>query len=188
MFASIGSSALLSASVGNKNMTPRGNRPETAGGSAPWGKAVLVGSAICGGFGTLVTEGRMQWPPTQLLASSAIIAGCLALVGPILLRKRGAADVGLGDLIWMAGGLLIWVFDAAALARGDYRTLVWANPLGYQAMGLIILAVGLAAWRCRLGVGHWSWTNVIGWTLGIFWVMMALMTMLPAKSLGIAFR
>ena len=88
----------------------------------------------------------------------------------------------------MAGGLLIWIFDGAAIARGEARTLAWATPLGSQTMGLMILAIGLAAWRCRVGRSNWSWTNVMGWSLGIFWVAPAATSLLPSRTLGLAIR
>ena len=156
--------------------------------SAPLGTAVMLGGALCAGLGTLVAHGRLDWPPTQLLGNVYTVAGCLALVGPILLRRREAGDVGLGELIWMVGGLAIWIFDGAAVARGESRSLAWATPLGYQPMGLMILAVGLAAWRCRLGRSSWAWTNVIGWALGVLWVSMAAATLLPARALGLVLR
>ena len=88
----------------------------------------------------------------------------------------------------MAGGLVIWVFDIAAIVRGEARTISWATPLGYQPMGLTILAVLLAAWRCKVAGSGWTWTNVTGWALGIFWVAMAATTLVPAKALGLASR
>lgn len=171
-----------------KRNPSRGPSPASSPHPAPWTTAILLGSALSGGIGTLVARGRLAWPPTELLANAYTVAGCLALVGPILLRRKGAGDVGLGDLVWMAGGLLIWVFDAAALARGEARTLAWATPLGYQSMGLMILAVALAAWRCRVGGAGWTWTNVTGCTLGAFWVAMGAATLLPPRTLGLVLR
>ncbi len=159
-----------------------------APGSPPLGNALLLGAALCYGLGTLFARGRLEWPPTQLLASAYTVAGCLALIGPVLLHRRDGGDVGLGELLWMAGGLVIWVFDAAALARGDAKAVSWATPLGYQPMGLTMLAVLLAAWRCRIAGSNWSWTNVTGWALGIFWVAMAGTTLIPSRMLGLALR
>ncbi len=154
----------------------------------PLANAILLGAALCYGLATLFARGRLSWPPTQLLASTFTVAGCLALIGPILLHRRESAEVGLGELIWMAGGLVVWVFDLAAVARGDFRNLAWATPLGYQPMGLTILAVLLAAWRCRVAGSNWAWTNVVGWALGLFWVGMAASTLVPDRVLGLAMR
>ncbi len=137
---------------------------------------------------TLFARGRLSWPPTQLLASIYTVAGFLAIVGPIVLHRRESTEIALGELLWMTGGLVVWVFDLAALARGEFRTTTWATPLGYQPMGLTILAVLLTAWRCRVAGASWSWTNVTGWVLGIFWVGMAAFTLLPARVLGVAMR
>jgi hypothetical protein len=82
----------------------------------------------------------------------------------------------------MTGGLLVWVFDIVAVVRGNWRTMAWSTPLGAQTMGLTILAVLLAGWRCRLVGRNWSWTNVTGWLLGLYWVGMAVVTFLPARA------
>jgi hypothetical protein len=162
--------------------------PAQSASSPPLANALLLGVALCGGLAMLFARGRLTWPPTELLASVYTVAGCLALIGPILLHRRDSSEVGLGELLWMAGGLVVWMFDLAAIARGDYRTFSWATPLGYQPMGLTILAVMLAAWRCRVAGSSWSWTNVTGWALGLFWVAMAASTLVPARVLGLAVR
>ena len=150
--------------------------------------AILVGAAVCYGLAILVNRGRVSWPPNQLLASLYTVAGCLALVGPIVLARGESSEGGLGELLWMTGGLLVWVFDAVALIRGEWRTNAWVTPLGYQTMGLTILAVLLAGWRCRIAGRGWSWTNVTGWVLGLFWVGMALTTMWPSRVGGLVSR
>jgi hypothetical protein len=161
----------------------------TAGGpSPPLVNALLLGAAIAYGISLLVTKGRVSWPPHELLASIYTVAGCLAIVGPVILARGDAADRGLGELLWMTGGLLVWVFDAAGLLRGGLTTRTWATPLGYETMGLTMLAVLVAGWRCSAGVRSWSWTNVTGWILGIYWVAMAFTTLLPARFAGLASR
>jgi hypothetical protein len=156
--------------------------------SGPVFNAVLLGVAVCYGLVLLVNRGRLAWPPNQLLASLYTLAGCLALVGPIVLARGESGESGLGELLWMTGGLLVWVFDAVAALRGDWRSTAWVTPIGYQTMGLTILAVLLAGWRCRVAGRNWSWTNVTGWMLGLFWVGMAVVSMFPARSAGVALR
>jgi hypothetical protein len=151
--------------------------------SSPLANALLVAAALGAGVAMLVTRGRMSWPPNQLLSSIFTVAGCLAMVGPIVMARVDGGDRGLGELLWMTGGLLVWVFDVVAMVRGDWRTVSWATPLGAQTMGLTILAVLLAGWRCRLVGRNWSWTNVTGWLLGIYWVGMALFTFLPQRTM-----
>ena len=155
---------------------------------SPLTNALLVGGAISSGMAILVTRGRMSWPPHQLLSSIFTVAGCLAMIGPIVMARGESGDRGLGELLWMTGGLLVWVFDLVALARGQWRTMAWATPLGAQTMGLTILAVLLAGWRCRLVGRNWSWTNVTGWALGLFWVGMALSTAVRGGASGLASR
>jgi hypothetical protein len=110
------------------------------------------------------------------------------MVGPIVMARGEPGDRGLGELLWMTGGLLVWVFDIVALMRGSWRTMTWSTPLGSQTMGLTILAVLLAGWRCRLVGRNWSWTNVTGWLLGLYWVAMALVTFLPERSMLASLR
>ncbi|GAC1464875.1 MAG: hypothetical protein NVSMB9_03950 [Isosphaeraceae bacterium] len=156
--------------------------------TGPIFNAALISLAIGYAFLLLVNRGRLAWPPNQLLASLYTVAGCLALVGPLVLARGESAEVGLGELLWMTGGLLVWVFDAVAILRGEWQSTAWVTPLGYQTMGLTILAVLLAGWRCRVAGQSWSWTNVTGWLLGLFWVGLAVASMFPSRASGIALR
>jgi len=156
--------------------------------ASPLLNAIVFGTAVVSALGILVARGRVGWPPHQLLSSLFTVAGCLALVGPLILGRAGATDGGLGELLWMAGGLLIWVNDAAAVIRGQWQSASWITPLDHQAMGLTVLAVLLAGWRCRLGSRSWNWTNVVGWILGVFWVGMAVATWIPGRLLVVGSR
>ena len=57
-----------------------------------------------------------------------------------------------------------------------------------RAMGLTILAVLLAGWKCGMADRNWSWTNVVGWVLSAFWVGMAFSSWLLARRGGRACR
>ena len=163
-------------------------KPVVPASSFPWVNVLVIGAALSYGIGLLVSRGRVSWPPHQLMANLFTVAGCLGLVGPILLGRANPGSFGLGELLWMAGGMVIWTHDLAALARGDFQAASWTTPLGYQSMGLTMLAILLAGWRCRVGGSQWSWTNVTGWALGLFWVGMAVSTLVPAKTLGLTSR
>lgn len=160
----------------------------TGAGSTPLVTALLLVASVGYALAILVSRGRVGWPPHQLLASIATVAGCLALVGPIVLARADSAEGGLGELLWMTGGLLVWVFDLAALISGRAQTTAWATPLDGQTMGLIILAVLVAGWRSHFAVKSWSWTNVTGWVLGIFWVGTALASWVPSRIVTAATR
>ncbi|CAN5899726.1 hypothetical protein BH23PLA1_BH23PLA1_11570 [soil metagenome] len=154
----------------------------TSSASPPLLNATLLGSAIGYGLWLLVQRGGISWPPRELLAGGFTLAGCLALVGPIVLNPRAAAsEGGLGEFLWMTGGLLVWVFDLAAVSRGEMRSVNFATPLDPETLGLIVLAVLLAGWRARSRSWNWAWTNVIGWILAIFWIGLALMELLPDR-------
>jgi hypothetical protein len=172
--------------MGTRRTAPK--PPASSTTPPPLANALLLVVALGLGITTLVSRGRLTWPPTQLLASLYTVAGFLAMVGPIVLHRRDSTEIALGELLWMAGGLVVWVFDLASLARGEFRTASWSTPLGYQPMGLTILAVLLTAWRCKVAGTSWSWTNVTGWILGLFWVAMAAYTLLPPRVLGVAMR
>jgi hypothetical protein len=170
-------------------MSPkRASASSGASPSAPLVNAVVVGSAVAYGIALLVMRGRMGWPPHELLASLYTVAGCLALAGPIVLARSASDEGQLGELLWMAGGLLIWVNDLAAVVRGRWQATPWATPLDQQTMGLTILAVLLAGWRCRLNGWSWSWTSLTGWALGVFWVGMAVATWVPSQLATTALR
>ena len=113
----------------------------------------------------LVQKGRLTWPPYQLLSSLSTLAGCLALVGPLILIRSGEIEGSLGELMWLTGGLLVWFFDIEAVVQGHWKTMPWATPLHDRTLGLAILAVLLAGWKCGLADRNWSWTNVTGWLL-----------------------
>jgi hypothetical protein len=144
--------------------------------------AILVVAALGWGFSRLIQNGRLAWPPLQLLSSLSTLAGCLALVGPLVLARSGGKDGNLGELIWLTGGLLVWIFDIAGALQGKMKAVNWATPLSDRSMGLTILAVLVAGLRCGLSGRTWSWTNVTGWALGLFWVGMALGSWLFTSS------
>lgn len=129
----------------------------------------------------MVRRGELAWPPTDLIQALGTFAGCLALAGPLIIRRDLQSEIGLGDLLWVAGGLLIALTDSVALIRGQYRSVHWAMPLGAETMGLVILAVGLAVWRAGLARPGWSWTNLTGCALACFWVSTAVASLWPAR-------
>ncbi len=169
-----------------KRSAPKSSSPSS---HQPLVNALLIGAAVAYGLWILVERGRVDWPPHHLLSGAYTLAGCLALVGPfVLARTQTTEGGGLGELLWMTGGILIWSYDILGALRGEWRTTAWATPLGQQALGMAILAVLVAGWRCGLGVRNWSWTNVTGWALGLFWVGMALSTTLIGGASGLASR
>jgi hypothetical protein len=107
------------------------------------------------------------------MTNLATLAGCLALVGPVIFFRTGEMQGSLGELGWLTAGLLVWIFDIVAVLQGQWRTIPWATPLSDRTLGLIVLAVLLAGWKCGLAQRNWSWTNVAGWLLSAFWVGMA---------------
>lgn len=153
------------------------------------GNAVLLVVALGVGLALLIHRGRLSWPPLNLLSGLSTVAGCLALVGPVVLARTSSRDSSgsLGELVWLSGGLLVWLFDVAAVFQGQARGLNWATPIGERTMGLTILAILLAGWRCGLAGRNWSWTNVLGWTLGLFWVGLAAGSWLFASGGPFAF-
>jgi hypothetical protein len=138
--------------------------------------AVLVAAALAWGLSVLVQRGRLTWPPYSLLSSLSTLAGCLALVGPLIFFRSGEIQGSLGELAWMTAGILIWSFDIAAVLQGQWRSLHWATPLSDRTLGLTVLAVLVAGWKCGLAQRNWSWTNVAGCLLGAFWVAMAIVS------------
>ena len=151
-----------------------GTPPRAAGASgSAITNAILMAAALAWGLSLLVQRGRMTWPPYSLLSSLATLAGCLALVGPFILFRTGEIQGSLGELAWLTAGILIWTFDLVAIVQGRWRTIPWATPLSDRTLGLMVLAVLVAGWKCGLAQRNWSWTNVLGCLLSAFWVGMA---------------
>src|SRR4051794_1050637 len=86
---------------------------------SPVWNAVLVGLASSYALWLLVSRGRVAWPPSDLIANIYTVAGCIALVGPLVLLRRDGAETGVGDTLWLTGGLMVWIFNVAALIRGE---------------------------------------------------------------------
>ncbi len=146
------------------------------GGSSPlYSSLILVGSVVYAVV-LLVQKGRMSWPPYQLLASTFTLFGCVGLAGPLILARREPGQAFLGELVWLACGILILVYDLASISRGDWRTSTWPTPLSPQTLGLVALAVLLAGWRCGIAAKSWTWTNMLGLLLALFWVSMGVWT------------
>ena len=167
-----------------------GKPAPTAGATAasPALNLVILGAAAAYGVWLLVARGRMSWPPTDLVANLFTLAGCIALAGPVILLRRDVGEGGVGDSAWLTGGVLLWVFNLASLARGDGRWATLATPISASTLGLTMLAVVVAAWRMRGGGNSWSWTNLTGWVLGIFWVGVALAGLAPGNPARLAMR
>jgi hypothetical protein len=158
------------------------------GSSFPLANTLIIAAAAAYAVYLLVARGRLDWQLDDFLTASYTLAGCLALVGPLVLLRPGVtAGNGLGDLAWLTGGLLVWVFNLANIAQGTPRPQAWVTPLSASTMGLTMLAVMLAGWRAR-GKGTLHWTNLTGWVLGLFWVGLGLYTILPREAIGVAAR
>jgi hypothetical protein len=178
--AGLHDSVMTQFAVSNSSRSTSASNPAIA-------NAVLVATAMLFGSWLLVQKGRLTWPPYELLASLSTLAGCLALVGPFILIRSGEIEGSLGELLWLTGGLLVWFFDIDAMVQGHWKTTPWATPLHDRTLGLAILAVLLAGWKCGLADRNWSWTNVTGWLLSAFWVGMAFSSWLlsPAARIGL---
>lgn len=147
------------------------SRSVTTGSSAqPLWNAAIMAAAIVAAFWLLVARNRLSWPPKELLAGATTLAGCLALAGPLVELRRGDQERGVGDLAWLASGFLLWVFDLQTAFRGAARGWNWTNPLGTQSMGLTMLAIVLAGRFHTRGGPQWTWTNILGWSLAVFWI------------------
>jgi hypothetical protein len=171
-----------------KRPAQKSQSQSTSSTASPVFNAVLLAAAALYGVWMLVARGRMSWPPTDLAANLFTVAGCIALVGPIVLYRREPAEPGVGETVWLTSGLLLWVFNAAALVRGEGRWSTLATPMSAGTLGLIMLAVAAAAWRSHAGGKNWSWTNVTGWALGLFWIGLALAAYAPGTGVRLAMR
>jgi len=154
-----------------------------SGSLSPVSTAVLIVSALAYGLWALVDQRALSWPPTELLAGLSTVAGCLALLGPILLWSRISGEPGgVGELVWFSTGVMLWFFNGLALVREGFRPEGWATSIGPDWLGPMALAVAIAGWRTGRAAGSWSWTNILGAALGLVWIAMALFELLPASA------
>ena len=155
----------------------------SAQAASPMLTAALVLAAVGYGMMLLIDRRELSWPPRELMGSLATIAGCLAMVGPLLLWRRGGGEATLGELTWIVGGLLLWSLNLAALARGQTRGVDWASPIGPELLGPVALAVLIGGWRTGRAAWSWTWTGVTGWVLGLLWIGLGVLEMLPQDRL-----
>lgn len=160
------------------------SRSVATGSSAqPMWNAAIMGVAIVAAFWLLVASNRLSWPPRELLAGATTLAGCLALAGPLVELRRGEQERGVGDLAWLASGFLLWVFNLVAAFHGAPRGWNWTNPVGTRSMGLTMLAIVLAGRFHTRGGAQWTWTNILGWSLAVFWIGVGLSATESGRSL-----
>ncbi|HEV3122605.1 MAG TPA: hypothetical protein VGY53_11910, partial [Isosphaeraceae bacterium] len=78
-------------------------RASSAAGAlaSPLADVLLLSAAVGLGLWILIERGRVPWPPTHLLSNAYTLAGCLALVGPCVIWRRGGPSHSLGELCWM---------------------------------------------------------------------------------------
>jgi hypothetical protein len=131
--------------------------------------AGLVAAALAAGTWLLVARRQLEWPPHELLRSLVTVAGCLGLVGPLVLARR-SGDAGLGELLWFSGGNLLWIQNLALLATGRFHPANAPIAVPAQLLAFAIAAVLVAGWRLHGPGQGWTWSNVFGWGLGLFWI------------------
>lgn len=143
-------------------------------GASPLWNAAVVGAAVAfAAWSVFARRGGSAWAWRELLTTITTVAGCLAIAGPFVLFRRGGDEQGVGDLAWMTSGLLILIFDLAAVVQGAPRSHNWVNPIEIRSMGLIVLAVLLAGRHQRGAEPLWTWTNVLGWLQSATWLAAA---------------
>ncbi len=148
----------------------KANSVRSSQGSTALFNAVLLSGAMTLGLWLLVSRGLISWPPTRLMGSLATVAGCVAACGPIVLIRRGRTELATGDLLWMVGGILVWLHAALALMAGNFQIEVVPTPLAPKVLATFMGTVLIAAWLLNGTGRNWTWTNILGWLLGSFWV------------------
>lgn len=161
-----------------------GGAPATAS-PPPLVNALLLAGSIGYAVHLLVQAGAMHWPPTELVQAGGTVAGCLALVGPLILWRGGSSgEASLGDLVWLNCGLLVWVCNLMAMSRGELPGKSWVTPVEPGLMGAFTIACVVASWKGARARWVWSWTSVVGGLLCTFWVVGGLASLMPGDWLG----
>jgi hypothetical protein len=168
--------------MSSSHPSPAGAR-RGASSSAARNAAVIVASLAVGAW-ALVARGQLSWPPMRLLSALSTLSGCLALAGPIVFARHDRSRAGVGDLVWLNAGVLAWLYGLSAAARGTLAAERLLDPMGPVALGLAALASMIAGWRIYGPGAGWTWTNVTGWILGVFWVFGGGLALLPSSASG----
>ena len=176
------------ARAATKGGTSAGGGSGSGLASSPLANAGLVAGALAYGLWALVDRGRISWPPRELLTAGTTFAGCLAIIGPIVVGRRETSQAGLGDILWLAGGLLIWVFDLASLAARPVSRRFLDQPARLDHDGSRRPRRRPRRDPARVAVKSWSWTNVVGILLALFWIGSALAGFQPLLGNGFGSR
>ncbi len=151
------------------------SRPGPSSESAPLWNAVLVVGAIALAGYVLVVRGALSWPPHELTGSIGIVAGCLTLIGPLVLwGRRGEAGASLGDHAWMTCGVAAWLFALARWSIGGAPSLDWTAPVAPWVIGGVAASTACSGWRIAGLRPAWTWTGVLGASLAVYWVVAGL--------------
>lgn len=151
----------------------------------PLVNALLLAGSLAYAIHLLVQAGAMRWPPTELFQAASTVAGCLALVGPLILWRSGiGAQPSLGDLVWLNCGLVVWVCNLISISRGEMPGKSWVAPIEPSLMGSLAIGCALASWKGAGARWVWSWTSVVGSLLGLFWMLGAVASLIPGDWIG----
>lgn len=128
-------------------------------------------------FGRLgVSRGWIVWPPSNLAQMLAAFAGWVAIAGPfVLFRSEDASGgMGLGDRVWMTTGVVIWIRFLLQLLSG--RLPAWnemATSVSVTDLSVLAAACIVGGSLTRPRQMHWTWTNIMGWTIALAWLASA---------------
>lgn len=156
-----------------------------SGAPSPLLSAALVCLGVGHGLYLLVDRGAIGWPPSQLMGPASTLAGSVAMVGPIVLWKKvGGSDASVGDLVWMAGGLFLWLLDLSAIAEGRSGRMDWAVPAEPRVLGCFAVAVMVAGWTSGHARWAWTWSGITGSILGGIWVSRMVLELMGGGAAG----
>ena len=82
-------------------------------------------------------------------------------------------------------GVILLLFGIGLRFHLEELIAVWRIAL---PGALIQSTVSTAALAWGLHLLGWTWTNVTGWVLGLFWILSAAATLVPARSIGLVSR
>lgn len=155
----------------NPAASGKNNKPVSL--SRPAVNFVILSVALLLFLRVSVRQGWINWPPSNLAAILTAFAGWLALAGPLVLfrHEEQTGSMGTGDRVWIITGIIIWLRFLISVSSGrvpgfdSISTIVKPSD-----MALISVACLLAGVLSRPKRVYWTWTNLVGWALGLCWV------------------
>jgi hypothetical protein len=156
-----------------ENPSVAGKNSKPVSMSRPAINFLIITAALLLFLRVSVRQGWVNWPPSNLSAILSALAGWVAIVGPLVLfrHEEQTGAMGLGDRVWITTGIVIWLRFLQGVATGRIPGFDSITSLVKPSdMAIITLACLIGGMISRPKRVYWTWTNLVGWGLGLCWL------------------